>query len=186
MLPLATFIVALATFIAAFATLYVMLSKPLVKVSFWDGKAPSRETTLPFGQETNLSFLFQNEGERLWRLKLQERALLKPAATMLTAFIYFPDNFELKEVWRYETEEKISGFFKASPSGRFENRKYVAVPSVYKEVRPPAISILSHGEDVICVVKVMTPVHPTSDKIFVQMVSREGDLGVHELRVKFQ
>lgn len=71
--------------------------------------------------------------------------------------------------------------FQASPSGKFKGMKYIAVPSAYK-VRPPAISILSYEEDVLCKVKLNVPHNSRiTEYVHVQMTSREGDLGVHEL-----
>lgn len=62
--------------------------------------------------------------------------------------------------------------------------KYIAIPSAY-EVRPPAISILSCEEDVLCNVKINIPdTGKMTEDIYVQMTSREGDLGVHKLVIK--
>ncbi|MFQ5688059.1 MAG: hypothetical protein ACE5GV_15535 [Candidatus Scalindua sp.] len=57
--------------------------------------------------------MFRNEGHWLdfW----------KPAATMLTTFIYFPKSFTIKDAGRYEAPTvKTEEVFKASPSGKFK------------------------------------------------------------------
>ena len=78
MIEIATLLIALATFLVAFLTLYIMVSKPRVRVYFWDriGNKLSNKSTLAAGQIKTLSFLFRNEGDFL--------GLWNPAVTMLT------------------------------------------------------------------------------------------------------
>lgn len=182
-IELATLIFAAATFLVAFLTLYRMVSKPRVRVYFWDQSTNKRlkEIILTAGEMVTLRLLFRNEGDllRLW----------KPAATMLTAFIYFPENFKIKEARRYEAQDvKSNKVFQASPSGRFARRKYIAVPSAYPEIRPPAISIVSYDEDVICEVDITIPRAEAGkrDNIYCQVSSREGDLGVQKLTTQVE
>lgn len=171
----------LATFLVAFLTLYRLTARPRVRLYFWDQitNKYSKEVTLPTGNAT-LQFLFHNQGDLL--------RLFKPAATILTAFIYFPESFEIIEARRYEAPMvKSNEVFRASPSGKFAKMRYIAVPSVY-EVRPPAISILSYDEDVICEVDIRIPdeVGKRQEAIFCQIASREGDLRVHKLTVRIE
>jgi hypothetical protein len=158
-----------------------MASKPRVRVYFWDQitNECSKKVVLRPGI-TTLGFLFRNEGDFL--------RLRNPAATMLTAFLYFPKDFEIIEARRFETPlTRSRDYFLASPSGRFAGMKYIAVPSVY-EIKPPAISILSYKEDVICEVDIRVPNAVVNKKfeIYCQITSREGDLGVHTLNVEIK
>lgn len=171
--------IGLITLLLVIFTYLKMISGPLVKVYFWNNttKKRSNKMTVESGKSSTLCFLFRNEGKWLdfW----------KPAATRLTAFIYFPESFMIIEARRYEAKEvKTSEVFQASPSGRFKKTNYIAIPSAYK-VFPPAISILSYKEDVLVNVDINIPDTANSEEeIVIQMTSKEGDLGVHKLCIK--
>ncbi|ODS33486.1 MAG: hypothetical protein SCARUB_01394 [Candidatus Scalindua rubra] len=177
---LVTLLFVVLAYVLARYTYLKMVSMPSVIVRFWDGNKTSEEITLSPGDH-ELCFLFRNLGDESGYQKW------KPAATMLTVFIYFPESFTIKEAIRYEAPAvKTEEVFQASPSGKFKGMKYIAVPSSY-EVRPPAISILSYEEDVLCKVKINIPdTGKITEDIYIQMTSREGDLGVHELVINIK
>lgn len=143
--------------------------KPRIQVRFPD---LSSRVTYHHNEDRTITFHFKNKGD-LFRLK-------KPSANLITAFMYFPCNFEIKEVRRagYKTNE----IFKTPISGRFKNMQYVLVPSVYK-YNPPAITVLYYEETEICEVDVRTPKETGIYDIFIPISSREGELGVEKVKI---
>lgn len=176
-----TLVVALATFFIALLTWYATVAKPRVRVYFWEPETGiTTARAIPSGEPVTLRFLLRNLGDFL--------GLHNWAATLLTAYIYFPSDWKINEARRPESPEaKTFETFKASPSGYFANMQYIAVPSAY-DPRPPTISIVSYLEDVICEVDVRIPPGAAGRRwtLFCQMTSREGDLGVHRLHVDAQ
>lgn len=178
---LAIFIVASMSLIVASMSLYRAVAKPRVKVYFWDqvtNRLHKKIAVTP-GDKT-FRFVFRNYGDilRLW----------KPAATQLTVFVYLPEEFQIKAARRFETPEvslRQDEIYSASPSGIFAGRKYFAVPSVY-QIRPPAISIVSYREDVICEADITIPGSSRKWEIYFQMSSREGGLRVRKLSINVQ
>ncbi len=150
--------------------------KPSVRAYFWDSRRSqeSRELATKSGAVTIQLFL-RNEGDllRLW----------KPAATQLTGYIYFPDAIKVKEIRRVLRHDIMSKeVYFAGETGRFGRMNYVEIPSAYS-VRPPAVTILSYGEDVHVEIDVEIPDENENWPIFVQIVSAQGDLGVASLNL---
>lgn len=166
---------AAAALVISTVTLYVMITKPRMEVRFLgDSNELSETMSLQAGKLATLQLSLHNVGG--WQSG-------KRAATAVSAFVYFHTEIQIKEVRRYEEgSTRGSRVFSASPSGRFANMKYVAVPSVYG-VEPPSVSIISYDEAVVCEIDVVAPVTAGNYPVIVQMASREGGLGLHGLEI---
>lgn len=167
----------IGTFVAAIIVLLAIdkqVTKPRVRVYFWDAvrsESTKRQTLTP-GKVT-LKLFLRNEGDtfRLW----------KPAATRLTGYVYIPKEIRVTEIRRVlRADIKSSDVFNAGDTGRFGNMNYVEIPSAYS-VRPPAITIVSYGEDVHIEIEIELPSEDREWPIMVQLISEQGDLGVDSL-----
>lgn len=177
----ATLLMASATFIVAFLSLYIMMARPRIKLYFWDSRKRKYFRKISLSPcQVKFHVLLRNNGDFL--------KIRRPAATLLTAYIYFPESWKIEKISRTDSTSIVStNIFQGCSSGRFSNRKYVAVPSAYAP-KPPSISIVSYKEDILCEISATIPSYEAGKKtnIMCQMTSREGDLGVRSLKVQIK
>lgn len=166
----ATTLILIFTGSSFFIMLYDRLSeKPRIWFCFPD---KSRIIQYRSNEETTITFHFENIGD-FFKLK-------RPKATKITVFLYFPLNFEVREIRRagYKNNE----IFKTPNSGRFKNMQYIVVPTVYGYT-PPAITALDYKETEICEVDLKMPKETGIYDIFSSTLSAQGDLGIDKLTI---
>lgn len=171
---------ALASALLSFVSLYATLSKPRLGIDFWSGpKGKALPRSFAPDSDERFYIRLKNEGGN-WFGPLSPR---NPSITHLMVLIYFPNDFEPQQIWRYEDPTmRDTTVFRASPSGVLGSMRYMAVPAMWN-VRPPTISMLSYQEHVIIVVRAHTPLRPGKYIFKIQAASDEGGLGLFSLPV---
>ena len=158
-------IITLVTLFVILGSVYLEMrrqTKPRIKVCFPGG---STQMSYQVKEEANVAIHIQNRG----RLGFP-----KPVARNVHAFIYTPTNFLLKELrWSGESETRVQ---KAASGGIFGGMNYLTTPV-------DLIINLFHGEEETTTVHMQMPEETGVYPIKVAVLSSEGDLGVHELKI---